>query len=325
MSYGLIQRAMSDFKTIGYHGANALPSLLFFPIGNISGLYAIMTILHGQTSAVMIEKFTIEAWAAFVRTYRPETINIPPAGIRMALDADLPREHLASLRSIVSGAAPLDPATHRAFEQKYGIPILLCYGATEFGGPVTLMTLEQREQAGEGRFDSIGKEWGGATLRVVDSTTRQELPADTVGIIEVNVPRIGPEWIHTTDLGRIDAEGFIFHCGRTDGVINRGGFKVLPDTVEKALALHPAVAVSSVVGVPDQRLGEVPAAAIELRPGVPPPTLEELKHHLRTHVPSTHVPSVLQIVASMPRTPSLKVDVGAVRELFRTRNFRAEK
>jgi long-chain acyl-CoA synthetase len=316
MSYGLIQRAMLDFMPIG-RAADVLPSLLFFPMGNISGLYAIMTVLHGQNCGVMLEKFTIEGWLDFVRTYRPKTINVPPAAVRMALDANLPGEDLASLQSIVSGAAPLDPTAHLAFEQRYGIQILLCYGATEFGGPVTLMTPDLRKEAGNARFDSVGKAWARSKLRIVDPATRKELPTDAMDVIEVSVPRVGPGWIHTTDLGRIDADGFVFHCGRTDGVINRGGFKIIPDKVEKALALHPAVAACAVIGVPDQRLGEVPVAAIELRPGASPPSPAELELLVRQHVPSTHVPVMFKIVAVMPRTASLKVDMSAARDIFR--------
>jgi len=317
MSYGLITRAMLNESTIAQKGANPLPSLLFFPMGNISGLYAFMGMVQGQTASVMEEKFTLEGWVNFVRTYRPFFINIPPAGVSMAVNTDIPKEALSSLQYVVSGAAPLDPTTHRAFEQKYGIPVLLSYGATEFGGPVTLMTPAHRKEAGDARFDSVGKAWAAAKLRIVDPDTREELPPNTVGVIQVHVPRVGPDWIHTTDLGRIDADGFVFHCGRTDGAINRGGFKIVPDTVEKALGLHPAVSIASVVGVPDARLGEVPVAAIELRPGATPPTSEELERHVRQYVPATHVPVMFKIVPTMPRTSSLKVAVGDVRNMMR--------
>ena len=89
------------------------------------------------------------------------------------------------------------------------------------------------------------------------------------GLLEVLAPRIQPDWIRTSDLGVIDEDGFLFLRGRADGAIMRGGFKVLPEAIERALLLHPAVAETAVVAVPDQRVGEVPGAAIRLDPGMP--------------------------------------------------------
>jgi long-chain acyl-CoA synthetase len=90
----------------------------------------------------------------------------------------------------------------------------------------------------------------------------------------------------------------------------------VPETVERALMLHPAVAAAAVVGVPDERLGEVPVALIQLLPGAATPSLAGLEAHARKHVYATHVPVLFKIVTALPRTPSLKVDLAAVRALF---------
>jgi acyl-CoA synthetase (AMP-forming)/AMP-acid ligase II len=134
--------------------------------------------------------------------------------------------------------------------------------------------------------------------------------------IVVAAPRIGSDWIHTSDLAVVDRDGFLFHRGRADGAIIRGGFKLLPETIERALLLDPAVSCVAVVGLSDPRLGQVPAAAVQLRPGTPHPTPEELESHLREHVYATHIPVAWRIVNTLPRTPSLKVDNAAVRGLF---------
>ena len=70
----------------------------------------------------------------------------------------------------------------------------------------------------------------------------------------------------------IDADGFLFHRGRADGAIMRGGFKLLPETIERALLLHPSVSAAAVVGLPDARLGQVPAAAVQIKPVRQSPT-----------------------------------------------------
>ena len=299
----------TDFESIP-------PALLYFPFGNISGIYSLLPPTIKGHPAVLLEKFDIHAWHAYVKRHRPQRGGLPPAGVRMILDAKIPREDLASLHAIGTGAAPLDPVVQRQFEEAYGIPILLSYGATEFGGPVTAMTIELYEEFGQAKFSSVGRPFAGARLRVIDPDTEEELPPGTEGLLEVQTPRIGPHWIRTTDIGMIDADGFLFHRGRSDGAIMRGGFKLLPETIGRALVEHPAVAAAAVVGITDERLGQVPVAAVQLKPDATRPSEQELEQHLREHVYATHIPVAYRFVEQLPRTPSLKVDLPGVRALF---------
>ena len=293
------------------------PALLYFPIGNITGIHTTVPPLIKGQRIVLLEKFDLREWHRFVKEYRPQTSGIPPAAMAQLLDANIPPEDLRSLQSMGSGAAPLDPSMHREFERRYNIPILLSYGATEFGGPVTGWSVDLYREFGASRFGSVGRVFpGGFRARVVDPDSRRVLPAGEEGLLEIVSPRIGSHWIVTSDLAVIDGEGFVFLRGRADGAIMRGGFKVLPETVEEALLLHPAVAAASVVGVPDSRLSEVPAAAVQLRYGVPGPQVEELAAHLRQHLLATHIPVHWEFVASLPKTPSFKIDRLAVRRLF---------
>src|SRR6202011_481068 len=124
------------------------PALIMFPFGNISGLYSYFPMAAGGRPVVLLERFRVEQWTDYVRRYRPQQINIPPAGVRMLLDANVPPEDLNSIRYMASGAAWLDPNAQREFLRRYGIPILLSYGATEFGGVVIAMTTELFEQFG---------------------------------------------------------------------------------------------------------------------------------------------------------------------------------
>ncbi|RLU03757.1 MAG: acyl--CoA ligase, partial [Ketobacter sp.] len=241
--------------------------------------------------------------------------GLPPAGVQMILDADLPKEHFSSLKMIGSGSAPLDPTVHKAFEKRYGVPILLAYGATEFGGPVTSMTPDVYQEYGDNKVGSVGKAFPGVKLRIIDQDTLEEVPAGTQGILEVVSPRIGPDWIRTSDYGYLDEDGFLYLCGRSDGAIMRGGFKILPETIEKALLLHSSVAAAGVVGVPDHRLGQVPAAAIQFKTGFEA-TVDELEHHLRDHIAATHIPVKWKFVEELPRTASYKVHQPSLRELF---------
>ena len=313
VSYELILKhhigAMADLS-------RELPTLLYFPLGNITGIYSTIPPLLKNQRVVLLDKFSVAGWHDYVRRYRPQASGLPPAGLQMVLDAGIPPEDLASLRRLGTGAAALDPSVQRAFEQHYGIPVLLSYGATEFGGPVTAMTLELHAEWGERKFGSVGRALPGVQLRVTDPDSGALLPEGREGVLEVVSPRIGPHWIRTSDIALIDEDGFVFHRGRADGAIMRGGFKLLPETIERALLLHPAVSAAAVAGVADARLGQVPAVAVVLRPDVQAPTAAELECHLRQHLPATHIPTRWRFVDALPRTPSFKVDLAALRRLL---------
>jgi acyl-coenzyme A synthetase/AMP-(fatty) acid ligase len=292
------------------------PSLLFFPIGNISGIYStVPALLRGQR-AILLERFTLDAWRAYVREYRPVMGGGPPVAVQMILDADVPREEIASLRYFSTGAAPLDPTVQQAFEKKYGIPILLSYGATEFGGPVCAFTPDLHAQWGQAKFGSLGRPLPGAQIRVVDPEDGHVLSAGQEGLLEVISPRLEPRWIRTTDVGVLDDDGFLYLRGRADGAIMRGGFKLLPETIERALLTHPAVAEAAVVGVPDQRLGQVPGAVIRFKSDAEPVAIDALEAHLRNQVLATHIPVHWRIVKDIPKNRSMKTDRPAVAQLF---------
>lgn len=292
------------------------PPLLCFPLGNITGLYSTLPAMFRGQLPVLVDRFTLSAWHDYVVRYRPSNGGLPPAGVQMILDANIPKEDLSSLRFVGTGAAPLDPGAQRSFEQRYGIPILLSYGATEFGGPVTAMTPELHAEWGERKFGSVGRAIPGAQIRVVDPASGAELPAGQEGLLEVVSPRIGPEWIRTSDIAVIDADGFMYHRGRADSAIMRGGFKLVPDTIERALQLHPAVGSAAVIGRTDRRLGEVPVAAVQLKRGASWPGAEALDEHLRRHLPATHIPVTFLEVEELPRTQSMKLDRTALKRIF---------
>lgn len=319
ISFGQFQRCMleSSFK-LGDGEGDRRPALITVPLANISGIYGFIVGFAGRRMIIMEEKFTLPIWLDHVKTYRPMNIAGPPAMVKMILDADIAPEDLSSARFLTMGMGPVDPIIRRTFEARYGIPILPCYGATEFVGSATAMTMDDHLKYGEAKFGSVGRAVSNVTLRIRDSESGEVLPADdeTIGIVEVLHDGLGPEWIRTTDLGRLDADGFLYLHGRADGVIIRGGFKIHPSAIESVLMQHPGVAACAVVGVPHERLGHVPVAAIEAQPKGEAPTAGELDMWLRKHLPATNIPADYRIVAELPRTPSLKIRIDAVRDLF---------
>jgi acyl-CoA synthetase (AMP-forming)/AMP-acid ligase II len=156
----------------------------------------------------------------------------------------------------------------------------------------------------------------GVQIRVVDPESGAEVPRGSDGLLQALVPEVNADWIKTSDIVMVDADGFVFHRGRNDSVIVRGGFKIWPDTVVNALRSHPQVGDAAVVGIADERLGQVPVAAVESKPGVEPPTADDLESWVRRSLPATHVPVAWRIVEALPRMSSMKPSLTAVRTMF---------
>lgn len=284
------------------------------PLVHIGGVFRVLQCVTSGRSFALLDRFDLDRWADAVRRHRPAAVSLVPAALRTVLHSDLCADDLSSIRAVTSGTAPLSPDDADAFTAKFGIPVLTSYAATEFGGGVAGWTLADHHQFSKAKRGSVGRATLGASLRVVDDDGNP-LAADQPGLLEVKPGQLGPsvDWIRTTDLARIDSDGFLWILGRADQAIIRGGFKVLPDDVRAALEGHPAVTGAAVVGRPDGRLGETPVAMVELRS---PTAVDDLVGYLRTRLARYEIPSSIAIVDQIPRTPSGKADLGEVRRFF---------
>ncbi|OBK26920.1 AMP-dependent synthetase [Mycobacterium asiaticum] len=284
------------------------------PLVHIGGVFRVLQCIAEARPFVLLERFELQAWAAAVRRHRPRTVSLVPAALRTVLHSDLTRDDLSGIRAVTCGTAPLSADDADAFTDKYGIPVLTSYAATEFGGGVAGWTLADHERHWSVKRGSVGRANAGAQLRVVDDGGAP-VPADQVGQLEVKPGQLGPSapWMRTTDMARIDSDGFVWIVGRADQAIIRGGFKVMPDDVRDALESHPAVAGAAVIGRRDERLGETPVAMVELRGSA---SVDELVEYLRNRLARYEIPTEIAIVAAIPRTPSGKADLGAVKGYF---------
>jgi len=196
-----------------------------------------------------------------------------------------------------------------AFVERYGIPILVTYGATEFAGAIAGWTVKDFRASWADKKGSVGRPFPGVRLQVVDENGTV-LPVGQTGRLQVASPQVGDSadrWVMTSDLAHIDDDGYLYIDGRADDVIVRGGFKIAPDTVVRALRTHDAVADAAVAGLPDARLGQIPVAAVELRLPLTA-TGEELRAHCRASLTPYEVPAQVFIVDALPRGAALKVD-----------------
>jgi len=298
-------------------------AILSAPLVHVAGIFRTLQCVSDGRRFALMDRFEIGAWLELVERHKPRTVSLVPAALRDVLDANVAPESLASLRAVVSGTAPLAPADAVAFEEKYGIPVLVSYGATEFAGGVAGWSLDLHRKYAAEKRGSVGRAHPGCELRVVDPESGGPLAPGAIGLLEVRSAQIGnagadgaEEWVRTTDLAELDGDGFLFIRGRADAAIVRGGFKVMPDEVVRALEKHPSVREAAVVGIDDTRLGQRPVAAVELVAGVEPVSVDALLAFARDRLARYEVPSELRIVETLPRTPSLKVCQPGVRALF---------
>jgi acyl-coenzyme A synthetase/AMP-(fatty) acid ligase len=279
------------------------------PIVHIGGLWGLLQSLVTARPFVLLERFTLPAWRAAVAEHQPGLVSLPPPAIRAILDSDMTKEELSSVRALTAGAAPVEPELVDAFYARFGIPVLSVYGATEFSGAVAGWTKRDFLTQWSDKKGSVGRPFPGVRLQVIGASGKV-VPSGETGRLQVSSRQAAgseDQWVTTSDLAHIDSDGYLYIDGRADDVIIRGGFKVAPDAVIRALRSHPAVKDAAVAGLPDPRLGQVPVAAVELCPHVPV-LPEELREHCRSSLTPYEVPAEVHIVDELPRGAALKVD-----------------
>lgn len=320
LAYRVLNRTMYNvhFAMVEPGDGMALPHQLNYPFAQFIGVNNLILAIERKRWLWLEPKFTVERWLDLVHQTHLTTYQLPPPGVKMVMDAEVPPEALAGVRYITCGAGAVDAHQRRIFEERYGLKLLMSYGATEYAGTAAAMSQADLERYGDAKFDSVGRAVYGVQIRIVDPESGEPLPPgeDHVGLVEIVQPAISEDWIRSTDLGYLDEDGFLYLMGRADGAINRGGFKISPAAIEGALLQHPGIAAACVVGIPDPRLGSVPAAAVERKPGAAPLDADELKTFVRKLLPATHIPVHVRIVDKLPRTATLKLELGAIREMF---------
>ncbi len=288
------------------------------PLTHIGGIYGCIGALMSGRKIGLLERFTVEGWVATIRRNKPKVAGAVPSALKMILEAKVPKEDLASLVSLISGTAPLSPDIVDAFYQTYGIPVLANYGATEFAGAICGWNIDDFRAHWAEKRGSAGRLHADMEARIVDPETGGVLAPGQEGLLELKGAQLGNDgqWLRTTDRAIVDADRFVFIKGRADNAIIRGGFKVHPEDVIQALHLHPAVREAAVIGVPDERLGAVPAAAIILKQGAPEPSAEQIKAFLKEKLIAYQVPVHFRFVPDFPRTPSMKPSAPGLKALF---------
>ena len=275
----------------------------------------------------------LEQWCRVVEAERITHSFLVPTLLYRLLDLPAAKTHdLSSLTTIIYGAAPMSPSRLGDLIKKFGQIFVQGYAATEAAMMVCALGKAQHNQDSEAairRLASAGQVQPGVEIFIADDHGNP-LPAGETGEIMIRCRAIikgyykNPEgtaqeflngaW-RSGDLGYIDEDGYVFIVDRKKDMIISGGFNVYAVEVEAALASHPAVLMSAVVGVPHPEWGEAVHAEIVLRPGVPA-SAEDLIAHARSHISGYKVPKSVAIVEQLPISVVGKVIRRAVREKY---------
>jgi acyl-CoA synthetase (AMP-forming)/AMP-acid ligase II/thioesterase domain-containing protein/acyl carrier protein len=236
-----------------------------------------------------------------------------------------------SLRFFASGTTYLPDTVRTGLETALGVPGLEFYGLREAGvvaanpappanrkpGTVGLVTSDVAILDGDGRRLPAG-DTGAVAVRGpgISPGYIDALPIGNDTVPPPNMP--SNDWQLTGDLGAIDGEGFLSIIGRTKDIINRGGEKIAPSEIERALLRHPAVREAVVFGVPHPRLGESVSAAVVLKPDSDTSSAE-LQSFLYEHLTASKIPQRVHAVDNLPRTQTGKVRISQLRDHFSNR------
>ncbi|TPQ16850.1 class I adenylate-forming enzyme family protein [Streptomyces sporangiiformans] len=293
-------------------------SLLVLPLFHVNGIVvSVLSPLLAGGRATIAGRFSASAFFTSVERARPTYFSAVPAiyAMLVALPGDV-RPDTSSLRRVICGAAPMPAELIARFEQRYGVPIVEGYGLSEGTCASTL-----NPPAGPRKPGTVGLPLPGQTVAVMDAEGNL-LDAGSAGEVVVRGPNVMrgylglpaetartvvDGWLHTGDVGRFDADGYLVLVDRIKDMIIRGGENIYPKEIENVLHTHPAVLEAAVVGVPDPMLGEVPVAYVVLLPGATV-TAGELVELCRGSLARIKVPVAVTVTEALPRNPVGKID-----------------
>lgn len=244
-------------------------------------------------------------------------IGVPTMFIKEIELEDFDSYDLSTLRTGIVGSAPIPPSKVKEIRDRMGIKLCQSYGITETV-TVTMTLYDDDEQK---ITKTLGKPIPGVELKIVDENWL-EIPSGETG--EIALKSFGmmkgyykmPEqtddvldregWFYTGDLGVQDEEGYLHFVGRKKEMIIRGGYNIYPQEIESVLTKHPKIKVAAVVGIPDEVLGEVVCAFIQLKKGTEI-SEDEIKAYVKKQIANYKVPEKLMFIEDFPLTASGKI------------------
>lgn len=295
--------------------------LLSLPQFHIGGLWwAVQGYAVGATG-VIVDSFV--AWQALqlIEQHKVSKAVLVPAMIQLMLDEpSCSQTDLSSMQGIVYGGSPITPALLRKAMQTFGCDFFQIYGLTETGNMAVCLRPSDHFPLDSPRLKAAGKPLPGVEIKIIDSKKRV-LPAMRSGEICIKSPSnmlgywknesatdqtLIDGWLHTGDVGYMDQDGYVYVCDRIKDMIIYAGENLFPAEIEAVLSEHEAVAEVAVIGIPDEKWGEVVKAFVVPRRGGEIKQ-RELIDFARSRIADFKVPKSITFLDSLPRNPSGKI------------------
>jgi fatty-acyl-CoA synthase len=271
-----------------------------------------------------------------VERYRPMTLSSVPTVLAASLAVPIGSSDTSSLRYAAGGGSAIPVAVGKSLQEKHNTPVIEVYGMTETASVHTIAYIDRPLRLG-----SVGHAIPYSRVRIVkldaDGRIERDCAVDEIGVVAMAGPGVfsgylsathnagafvAPGWVNSGDLGRLDAEGYLWLTGRAKDLVIRGGHNIDPAPIEDLLFQHPAVGLAAMIGQPDAYAGEVPVAFVQLKPGMRV-AAGELEAWVRERTPErAAVPVRVDVIDPMPLTGVGKVFKPQLRWLATERAFR---
>lgn len=292
--------------------------LLILPLFHVNGIVvSILTPLLVGASTVIADRFNPNTFFETLERNRPTFFSAVPTIYSMlaALPDDI-RPDTSSVRFAVCGAAPVSAELLTRFEGRYGFPLVEGYGLSEATCGSTINPLDGPRKPG-----TVGLPFPGQELRILD-VNGNTVPHGDAGEVEVRGPNVmrgylgRPDdtsavldngWLRTGDVGRLDEDGYLTIVGRSKEMIIRGGENIYPKEIEDVLAGDPTVLEAAVIGMPDEKWGEIVVAFVQPRPGATI-DVDALKSRCREQLSGYKRPTIIRVLETLPKNALGKLD-----------------
>ena len=302
-------------------------ALLPLPLSHVYGLMVSVMSLHapGPGTSVLMRWFDPVTWLELAQQHRVNISPLVPSMLQMLLQQRLEDYDLSALARLTSGSAPLSPQITEDFRKRLpDVEVGEGYGCTETAAIIST------SPRGQVRVGSVGRPAPGVEVRIERPDGAAAAAPGEEGEICVRGPVLMSGywnaeqetaqvmrggWLHTGDVGRLDADGYLYIVDRIKDLIIRGGYNVYPRDVEDVLMQHPDVIGAAVVGRPDEKYGEEVVAFVQLREGamVGPADLVEFS---RRHLSAVKYPREVRLVDGIPLTSVMKTDRKLLRAML---------
>ena len=309
-------------NAVGIHDVRTVSAL---PLSHIYGVIVMNMGLSMGTRVRILRKWDTRAVFEAMEELQVSRMSVVPTMLTYMLNfPDRDQYDVSSLEHVGSGGAPMPEAVRVEFEKVFGCTVKQGYGLSETAAAFTGYRPDEPYRVG-----SVGRPLAGIEACILDSENRRLAPGES-GEICAHGPNITrgywnkeeetrealvDDWLHTGDIGHVDADGYIFITDRKKDLIIKGGENISPTEIEEGIYAHPAICEAAVFGVADDQFGENLAAAVVLRSGTTM-TEAELQEHLSGCVTKFKIPARVVFLDELPKNNTGKIQKRALRDRF---------